>query len=492
MIVSCREMRAIEERAFADGIAAEALMEEAGTKIAAAVRQFFPAPGKCVVFFGKGHNGGDALVAARHLAKAGWSLDLRPTFPRKDWAKLTEKQRGRIKPLKAKSATSERPIVVLDGLLGIGAGGALREPVLSACREINALRCERNAHVFALDLPTGLDGDAGAPGTDAVVADTTLAIGFAKQGLVADRAIDHVGRLAVLSLAELSGRAGETTPTAAVATAENLSLLLPPRAFDTHKGQCGRVGIVAGSLGTIGAAQLCAEGALRGGAGLVTLYVWREIYPIAASRVAPEVMVKSIDSATQVLKDQQDVLAIGPGVGRGHAQSVVDLVAQAPQPCAVDADALNLLAEHLDALDRCAGPRLLTPHPGEMRRLDAESASRSRRAVVENFISRWPHALLFKSARSLIGQRGWPLSYNSTGHPGLATGGVGDVMTGLCAALAGQRLSLYDAARTAAWLIGRAAEVAIFHRGESAQTLRPTTLLDSLGQAFQDLRANVI
>jgi NAD(P)H-hydrate epimerase len=491
MLVTCSQMRALEESAFASGHTAEALMEEAGAQIAAAVRQFFFLPGRCVVFAGKGHNGGDALVAARHLQQHGWEITVREIFPRDQAAPLTQKKALELAedrslgPL-GYSVTCRRSLVVLDGLLGIGAGGTLREPIRGACHEINRLRHEQDAHVFALDLPTGLDGDTGVADAQAVIADTTLTIGFAKTGLLADGALNHVGRLAVLPLRELGGHS--PTPQT-VATAAELHALLPRRAFDTHKGGCGRVGIVAGARGYLGAAVLCAEAAIRGGAGLVTLYVPEEIYPLVAARVAPEVMVRAAGSPLAVLGERHDVLAIGPGLGRGHDPAIRELIARAPQPTVIDADALNALAGDLAPLDHCAGPRLLTPHPGEMARLDP--VPRSRRETVEHFTARWPHALLLKGARSLIGQRGQPLSYNPTGHPGLATGGMGDVLTGLCAALAAQGCSLYEAARLGAWLLGRGAEIAVFGGGESAETLRPSALLDRLGAAFADLRAKV-
>jgi ADP-dependent NAD(P)H-hydrate dehydratase / NAD(P)H-hydrate epimerase len=488
MILTCSQMKAIEERAFADGITAEALMEDAGTDIARAVMQFFPKPGHCVAFIGKGHNGGDALVAARHLAKNGWSFSLNPAFPIEQWAPLTKLQHERLPACGSKSG----PLVVLDGLLGIGAGGALREPIRGACREINRMATDGNAHVFALDIPTGLDGDAGTADADAVRADTTLTIGFAKTGLVADSAINHAGRLVVLPLGELTKRAETSQPEATVATAADLAPLLRRRAFDTHKGHCGRVAIVAGSRGFVGAAAMCAEGALRGGAGLVTLFVELDFYDIAATRVTPEVMVKAVDSHSLVLEERADVIAIGPGLGLRHASAILDVITRASQPMVVDADAINALASDLHTLDRAAGPRLLTPHPGEMVRLDANADVHPRRFTAEAFTHRWPHALLFEGARTIVGQRGKPFSYNSTGHPGLATGGVGDVMTGLVAALAGQGLSLYDAARVGSWIVGRAAERAVFTGAESAETLRPTALLDHLAGAFHDLRERVL
>ncbi len=498
MILTGAQMKALEERAFAEGVGAEALMDEAGAKIAQAVTQFSPMPGRCVVYFGKGHNGGDALVAARHLAQAGWQVELHAAFPEDTWSELTRRKHAQFTEGDDAGSMTDTyftyarartpPMVVLDGLLGIGAGGALREPIRSATGEINALRATSHARVFALDLPTGLDTDTGAADVDTVIADYTLTIGFAKRGLLADAATKFVGRLAVLPLTELTARAsGEAAET--VATAASLAPLLPRRGFDLHKGACGRVGIVAGSRGLTGAARLCAEGALRAGAGLITLFVTEDIYPVIAASAAPEIMVRPVESYLEILNAKLDVLAIGPGLGQSRAQEIRRLLDHAPQPMVIDADALNILAGSLHILDRCAGPRLLTPHPGEMARLDPAAQDRSRHAIVEAFTARYPHVLLLKGARTLIGQRGQPFSYNTTGSPGMATGGMGDVLTGVCAALAGQGLALYDAARLGAWLCGRAAELALIASQESEESLTPGALLAQLGAAFHDLRA---
>ncbi len=494
MILTCAEMKALEARAFADGISAERLMEEAGAEIAAAVRQFFPHPGKCVVAFGKGHNGGDALVAARLLAARGWQIEQRPAFEPAVWSALTARKHRELLDERPETTALVRlgkgqALIVLDGLLGIGAGGALREPIRGAAREINRLRAEENAHVFALDLPTGLGGDSGAADADCVVADFTLTIGFAKRGLLADAATRFVGRLAVLPLAELSARAEENSTREMAVTARELAALLPRRHFEMHKGECGRVGIVAGSAGLTGAAVMTAEACVHAGAGLVTLYVTPEIWPVVASRIAPEVMVKAVASYREAIDARHDVLAIGPGLGTGRAEEVLELIERAPQPMVVDADALNILATRPDLLARCAGPRLLTPHPGEMARLDPATATRPRGETVADFTARFPATLLLKGARTLIGERGRALSYNTTGNPGMATGGMGDVLTGVCAALAGQGLALYDAARLGAWLCGRAAELAVFSGVESEESLSATHVIARLGEACKNLRA---
>lgn len=500
MIVTSREMKGIEERAFAAGISAEALMEEAGALMATAIEAFFPTPGVCHAFFGKGHNGGDALVAARHLAQAGWRVEWNAVFPRETLAHLTQKKLVQAQEIPFRDVEAHRagPHIVLDGVLGIGAKPGLSEPIRSATRAINRLRSEAGAAVFALDLPTGLDGDTGEADPDAVVADFTLCVGFAKRGLLADAALDFVGRLAVLPLAELTVPQ-EADALESVATPRTLAGLLPARRFSTHKGDCGRVGIIAGSRGLTGAAIMAAQAAVRAGAGLVSLFVTPDIYPLVASAVMPEVMVTPVDCYLAILDLPLDALAIGPGLGQSDAPDVLAVTEYFKGPVVVDADALNALAQNPDTLLRAVGPRLLTPHPGEMRRLFPASGEFSRRESAERFLqsvaqSRSPVTLLFKGSRTLVAERtgtGTRVSYNSTGNPGMASGGMGDVLSGTCAALAGQGLSLFDAARVGAWVCGRAAERAVTHGGHSQQSLAATDLLTHFGRAFGDLRQPV-
>jgi NAD(P)H-hydrate epimerase len=500
-------MRAAEEAAFARGITAEALMEEAGAGIARAVAKFFPRPGKCLVFAGKGHNAGDAFVAARWLEEAGWAIETRLIFPEQELSALTSKKlaelraqecgRGFCAPIGATPGIGAQrplphsPIIILDGLLGLGAHPPLREPIRSACREINSLRAK--ARVIAIDLPTGLDGDTGEADPDCVSADFTLTVGAAKTGLVADSAIDFVGRLEVVPLADLRrdelplvpGRA-EARPSEA-ATPEALRNLLPRRSYSSYKNQFGRIGIVAGSRGFTGAAVMCSLGALRAGAGLVELFVPEEIYEIVAAAAAPEVMVKPVTSYADLLAEPIDVWAVGPGLGKSRAEEIIELIREAGQPMVVDADGLNILAENMATLEKVRGARLLTPHPGEMQRLfPADKMSRAETAT--KFCAEHAVTLLLKGSRTIVAEAGRPLSYNTTGNPGLATGGMGDVLTGVCAALLGAKLLPNEAARLGAWLCGRAAELAVSDGNASEESLLPSDVLDRLGSAFRDLR----
>jgi len=515
-------MRAVEGAAFARGVEVEALMDKAGVSVSQAVSKFFPNPGKCIVFAGKGHNAGDALVAAQCLRRRGWKIEVRLAFKESDCSELMRKKLENLrrrppeilgtKPLETAdlgitlielwadvadrlSAAQEAMAaeayletasrtVILDGLLGLGAKPPLRDPVRKACRHINQLREKKDVHVFAVDLPTGLDGESGQADPDCVVADFTITIGFAKPGLVADGALNLVGRLEVAPLDDL--RPTEKKPNEIVACAPALRELLRRRKYDSYKNQFGRIGIVGGSKGFSGAAIMCSLGALRAGAGLVEVFVPEEIYEIVAAAAAPEAMVKPIKSYRDLLKEKIDVWALGPGLGKSRADEILELIEKAKQPMVVDADGLNILSGKVSALKRCKGERLLTPHPGEMKRLfDNKKETRAKTAT--KFCRRFPVALLLKGSRTIVCERDKPLSYNSTGNPGMATGGMGDILTGVCAGLVGQGLSLYDAARLGAWACGRAAEISIFRGQASEESLLPRDVLNYLGEGFNDL-----
>src|SRR5438128_3370894 len=518
-------MRAAEETAFARGVQVETLMDKAGAGVAQTVTKFFPKAGKCIVFAGKGHNAGDALFAAQCLRHIGWKIEVRLAFREDDCSELMRKKlqdlrRGPPEILGATPASSgsdigaalvERladvadqlsgaqeinapktyvgaapPLIILDGLLGVGAKPPLREPIRAACRSINQLRTNKGAYVFTVDLPTGLDSDSGKTDRDCVIADFTVTIGFAKPGLVADAALNHVGRLDVVPLSEL--RPPEKKATEIISSPSAFRGLLSRREYSAYKNQFGRIGVVAGSKGFVGAALMTLQGALRAGAGLVEVFVPEEIYEIVASAAPMEAMVKPVKSYRALLKEKVDVWALGPGLGKSRAAEVLELIEKAKHQMVIDADGLNILSEKTSLLRRCKGERLLTPQPGEMKRR-LPNHREPRAATAMKFCNRFPVTLLLKGSRTIVAQRDRPLSYNTTGNPGMATGGMGDILTGVCAGLIGQGLSLYDAARVGAWLCGRAAEMAIFNDGQSEQSLLPRDVLDHLGQAFDEIRS---
>jgi hydroxyethylthiazole kinase-like uncharacterized protein yjeF len=495
MILSPKEMSEAEQQLLAREEEAEPLMDQAGEKIAGAISQFFTTPGTLVAFAGNGHNGGDALVAARHLSESGWDTRLQLTGSADSLKPLTGKKLEQLGPDTRRwddgdTPRQGKPLILLDGLLGIGAAGELRPAYRKSANTINHLRELHGAHTFAIDIPSGVDGMSGAPCPGAVLADFTLSIAYPKTGLLADAATANVGRLVLVQLPAIRALPGQGDPNAVLITPEVLAGRLPRRPFEMHKGQCGHIAIIGGSPGLSGAAILAAQGALRGGAGLVTILARGQAHTALSALAPPEVMVREVDSYNNAQDPAFDVLVIGPGLGSGEWDAeVLDLLLNDPRPVIADADALNLLARNDPAaIAKAPGERLLTPHPGEMQRLDPLGEG-SRRARAEAFAARTKATVLLKGARTVIAHPGIssPTAFNSTGNPGMATGGVGDTLSGLCAALTGNGVSLYDAACAGSWINGRAAEIAVFNAGSSPQSLVASDLPAHYGIAFTDL-----
>jgi len=488
------QVKTAETLAFAQGVQAETLMEIAGKAIADIVCQFHSRPGRLAVWGGKGNNAGDALVAARILVERRWQAEFFGAFPEADLGKLATQKLMEFREACQSAALTFCPsssaFVVLDGLLGIGAQGPLRPEIRTAIKEIQRLRKENGAWVLAVDIPTGLDAESGRPSTPCVEADLTATVGFVKTGLVSDSATRYVGRLAWIPLPELVAPI-EGDP-AQLITPELFRTWLPPRDFDSHKGTYGRVGILAGSRNFPGAARLCVRAALRAGAGYVTLFATEELHSLIAASLPPEAILHPIQAFREVLQQPLNALCIGPGLGKANRSEILEIVREANMPSVIDADALNALAADPDPkiLHECRGPRLLTPHPGEFARLAPHLARLPRREAAEAFVAEHPVTLLLKGARTVITERGQPSLFNSTGNPGMGSGGMGDTLTGVCGALLAQGLNTRQAAAIGAWLCGRAAEIAIFSRQQSPESLLANDVSKLLGLAFTEFRTN--
>jgi ADP-dependent NAD(P)H-hydrate dehydratase / NAD(P)H-hydrate epimerase len=495
VLINTAEMRSLEEAAKAAGVPVEVLMDEAGAGLANVVRQFYPKAGTAVIFAGKGHNAGDACVLAQCLLKSGWTIEVRMAWPEEAWRPLARKKLEAIKdrvsfaPVEAGAIPQGCPPLLIDGLLGIGAGGNLKSPVREACRVMNRLRKRHFAEVFAVDLPSGLDADSGTADEDAVMADVTGTLGYPKSGLCAHGAEKYTGRLALVPLAPLPcPENGESRDRLIIP--EMLRGLLRPRPFTMHKGQAGRVGIIAGSRGLTGAARLAATAAGAAGGGLVTLFCPADVYEILAAACPPEVMVRPVNSCLEVMNFSLDAVGIGPGMGPAPLPYLAALLRDDSRPVIVDADALNAMAAcGVSLAGRKGGPRLLTPHPGELARLCAAfvpDSAEPAKALAEA----WDVTVLGKSSRSAVISAGQPVSYNSTGHPMMAKGGMGDVLTGFCTTFAAQGMSLHDTARLGSWLIGFAAEQARVLEGDMAEGFTPSRLIEmAAARGFAALRS---
>lgn len=480
------EMRDWEEGMKERGCEEATLMERAGKGIAEALRKHFPLPGSLVIYLGKGHNAGDALVAARHLQRWGWRVECRAVFSEIHWAVLTRQQYRQWRDLPEVVEAASSVTVVMDGLLGIGARGMLRDPVRRAVLEIREMREKSGAIVVALDVPTGLDAETGVSDDVVVEADMTLAIGAPKLGLLDAKAVNVVGRIELIDLGIVKRR--ESDQARCLIVPGSLGSVLVRRPHDFHKGQAGRLSVVAGSPGMEGAAVLCANAAMRVGAGMVTLWVPERALPGVMSRVFPEVMVRGFRSLREVEWGKADAFIMGPGCGEGLAEDfeqMADLLLRDDLPGVLDADALNAIARH-EGHHVFREHHVLTPHAGEFARLFPDRVQLEREEMCRTFAASHDAVLLLKGARTLVHQHGSPLFYNSTGHAGMATAGMGDVLSGVIGGLLAQGVPAMESACLGAWLAGRAAECAAPLGSVSLRSVVASDLLLHLGVALQE------
>ncbi len=497
MILPASSLQAAEEALFSRGIKARDLMEEAGAELARFVNSLSTRPGRILVFCGKGNNAGDACVAARDLIGLGWEVAMRMSFPETQWSELL---RANYQKLDGQTRCAEAfledagPFWILDGLLGVAAKGGLRNGLAEAAKDIHRLRRERGARVVSIDLPSGLSEE----GLIGVEADWTATICVAKTALIADASTKAVGRLALLPLPVLAAEAKnpqfaqQALPNAECFFVNEQICPLPRRNFEMHKNQCGRLVILAGSEGMAGAAALAAEAGLRGGAGLVHLLTADATAALVAAQHAPrEVMTQVCPDLEKILRMQPTAMAVGPGLGRGQDSMLRELVRDAGCPMVLDADALNALALSGSAakiLQDAAAPRLLTPHPGEMERL-MPKAGRSRMEWAEALSKESGAVVLLKGARTVVAAPDGRIRFNTSGSPGMASGGMGDVLTGLIGALLAQGVEIFEAACAGAWIAGRSAELCIRDGRANEESLAAGDLPAWFGAAIEDWRA---
>ena len=453
---------------------AKALMRLAALALADAVSEIaarLPVRPEVFAVAGGGDNGGDALLALDLLAARGFRTTALRVADAAAWTAM---------PPAAVPARA----VVLDGVLGLGLRGAPRPDAAAAIAWIERARDRRGAVVVAVDLPSGLDPDTGdAPGP-AVRADFTVTMGLPKPAFAVPAALARCGEIRVADIAYPDSAFAEPAPDATELFAErDLARVLPPRAWDAHKGDFGHVALVVGSERYSGAGALAALGALRGGAGLVTAVVPRALATSVAAR-APELMVRGYGAASL---SPAALAALGfdfagkvvlAGCGLSTAPGVADglrWILSTPGLRGVVLDA--------DALGRVPPPEgsILTPHPGEAARLlgcTVADVQADRPAAARELAARSGATVVLKGAGTLVAAPGRPLSLVAAGNPGLAKGGSGDILAGLCAALLARGLAPFDAARAAAFLHGRAADLAVLRR--SPDSFLPSDLLDEL------------
>lgn len=437
------------------------LMRRAGEAAWRHLLANWPRAQRIVVVCGPGNNGGDGYVLARHALQSGRDTRVVRLDGHAPRAALCRRASDEYAGAGGASEVFSRRLppcdVLVDAMFGIGLA---RAPDADAVALIEAMG-RTHAPVLALDAPSGVDAGTGhAPGA-AVVATRTLQFIAAHAGLYTGAALDLAGIVDLAGL-DVDARAFEGVPSRAIrVTRSDLKRWLRPRPRDSHKGSHGHVLCIGGDEGMGGAIALCAEAALRCGAGLVSAAT-RAAHADALRMRRPEAMARAVASAAELLRllERADVVAVGPGLGTQEwGRELLVAALDADKPCVIDADALNLLARAPRDLPRA----VLTPHPGEAARLlggTAADVQRDRFSAAEALAEKYGCAIVLKGAGSLVAAPGQTTHVVGAGNPGMASGGMGDVLTGAIAALLAQGFSAFDAALCGALLHAAAGDEA--------------------------------
>ncbi len=448
------------------GIPGRVLMERAGTAAFEVLRARFPGARRIGVVCGSGNNGGDGFVVARLASAAGLQVAVALVGDRArmsgDAAAVTQAYQDAGGKLHALETALAAPEVVIDGLLGTGLTREVQGRYREAVDAINA----HPAPVLALDVPSGLSADTGMALGVAVRAAVTVTFIGLKQGLVTGRAAEFRGELHLEDLGVPEAVFDGVVPAALRIDPRWLSAVLPPRPRAAHKGCYGHVLVIGGDHGMAGAARMAAEAAARVGAGLVSVATRADHAPLV-SVARPELMSHGVESASALtpLLQRASVVAIGPGLGRSQwARALLGRILETRVALVVDADALNLLAD--DPLQRADWT--LTPHPGEAARLlecSTAEIQQDRYAAAAELARRFGACVVLKGAGTLIAAAGETTAVCDAGNPGMASGGMGDVLTGVLAGLRAQGLDGLEAARAGVCVHALAADAAAA-RGE--------------------------
>lgn len=485
-LVTAAQMRDLEQRAVAAGTSLDELMEQAGLAVAqeAWLSLGTVAGRRILVLCGPGNNGGDGLVAARHLAEWEGDVVVYLLAPRAETDANLATVRERGVPVftadgdadfSALQQALDGAELVIDALLGTGR----RRPIEGALAEVlrrvgDATARAHPPKVVAVDLPTGIDADSGRADPLAVRADLTVTFGLAKVGLYTLPGSEYAGRVQVVDIG-LPKEAVLNVPLDLLGTAW-VRDRLPARPKSANKRTFGRVLVVAGSRSYVGAARLAAEACYRAGAGLVTIACPAGVQPLLAPAIAEATwlplddedgaLAASAASAVVEALASYDVLLLGPGLSQtdGVRAVVGELIAAIPdnvRACVIDADALNCLAQQPRWHEKLRRPAVLTPHPGEMARLLGSTVSgvqADRLNVAMRAAADWRQTVVLKGAHTVVASPAGRGAVSPHANPLLASAGTGDVLAGTIAGLLAQGLEPFDAAGCAVYLHGLAAE----------------------------------
>ena len=497
-IVTAAQMQALDRRTIAEAhIPGLTLMERAGTAVVAVMeRAYGPLADKRVtILCGKGNNGGDGFVVARLLRRKRARPSVLLLAPAKDvhgdarrmyrrFVDAAGPASVRVKP-NADRVRSQLQCTDLDvdALFGTGLSSPVSGAYKTSIDVLNEVSAEKKCPVVAVDLPSGIHADTGDLLGSAVRASLTVTFGLPKRGLYLGPGIDHAGQVSICDIGIPRAYTDSIESRIVLISSEDIRRLIPRRLPSAHKGTYGHAGIIAGSVGKTGAAAMAASAALRIGTGLVTVATPASVNSILEAKLLeamtvpmPETDAKTFASSglEQLVSfaNARSATAIGPGLTTHPDTSILvhALLGRMEKPFVLDADGLNAISEKTTVLDTCKTCPILTPHPGEMARLDktsVQSVNADRIAAATRFAENHGVILVLKGARTIVAKPDGHVAICPTGNPGMATAGTGDALTGIIVGLLAQQLKPWDAACAGTYLHGLAGDLAAAEFGEA-------------------------
>lgn len=513
-LVNAQEMRELDRQTIEElGIPSIVLMEVAGRAVAQEVKRRRKAGSSVTVLAGHGNNGGDGLVAARHLAEAGYKTNIwligdteRMGAETRCFWQICERLSIPTRIFRTAEEIAlqrdlERTEVVIDSLLGTGLRGEVRSPMRQVIRLVNSANVPL---VVAVDVPSGVNTDNGAIMAEAVRAHSTVTFAFPKWCHYLAPAAELAGECIVADIGIPQSLAANYPIKSRVTDRTYWSRFLNPRPAFSHKGSFGHVLVIGGTRGMSGAPALSARAALKAGSGLVTTAVPRGIQSVVAGYMAEGLTLGigtkddetwDADTALTIAErvNHYDAIAVGPGMGRfqGDVKWLQMLLSAAQKPLVLDADALNILAADLRLLDGCHVPVVLTPHPGEMSRLlqrEVPDIEGDRSKVALELAQKTGAVVVLKGRYTVTALPDGRQFVNTTGTPAMAKGGSGDVLTGIVASNIAQGFSLDIAVPFAVGLHGYAGELAA--EGDSEFSVLATDIVQYIGPALHKMMSN--
>jgi len=517
-VATAEQMKRLDERTIKEcGIPGIVLMENASQGTVRHLFRHFPdvLKKRVVVVAGKGNNAGDGFGVARILMNKGCcvtvcilaepaeikgdariNLDILSSMNADIHSAPDERAFEQIKPI-LKEAD-----LIIDAMLGTGLKGEVKGYYADVIAFLNKLK----KTIISIDIPSGLDANDGKPLGVCIKADLTVTFGLPKLGHLIYPGVDYVGKLALVDISIPRYLVDEEDIDVEILELEELKNVLIPRRGDSHKGNFGHILVIAGSTGKTGAASMASEAALRSGAGLVTLAIPETLNPIMEMKLT-EVMTEPIPdegrgffgkaSMDKLLSlcQGKDLMLLGPGIGT-HTETVKvveEMIASFQKPLVVDADGLNCISMNVDVLAKAKSPLILTPHPGEMARLRKISTGEvqgRRIAIAREFAREYGLYLVLKGARTLISNPDGRIFINPTGNPGMATAGMGDVLTGMIGGFIAQDMPIIDALKLAVFLHGYCGDRAKEQYGERA--LLATDVMAKIPEVLKSLEDGTI